>query len=398
MSPLEDRRGFLRRISKNIQHIDKQTLLTHLTQEAENHENFLTLLHSLEEGVLIVSPQGEVSAANDSAQKMLGLHLRSEKSFWNQLEDTDLQRFFEDHLPRLSAHTVQTFQVLSPREQNLKVHLHPRILKNPTRHLIELVDLTNPLTPEVERLARNRFEALLRLAGGLAHEIGNPLNAISLHTEILRKQIQKLKDARKDALNETVEIIQAEINRLDRIVRNFLKSTRRGPIRFQMFDFCAILRDVLRIMNPLLSEREIKTDIRFTAEKAEFFLDEERVRSMLMNLIQNAIEAMPQGGRLNISVEFQGRQTLRVLVQDTGKGIAKDDLPHIFEAYFTTKENGSGLGLMFVYDAVIEHGGKIYVESKLKRGTRFEILLPLRRSNLQIGHAPDKKAEDFRHA
>ena len=97
-----------------------------------------------------------------------------------------------------------------------------------------------------------------------------------------------------------------------------------------------------------------------------------------------------------IHVKLQG-QAVQILIQDTGKGIAPEDLPHIFEAYFTTKDHGSGLGLLFVYDAITDHGGKIQVESKKGQGTRFEILLPLRRSNLQINHTLNQKEEGNEH-
>jgi signal transduction histidine kinase len=396
MSPREDRRGFLKRISKNIQHIDKQTLLDRLLQEAESHDSFLKLLHSLEEGILIVSPDGEIEAINDSAKKMLGITEDAGKPFWLELADQDLKVFFENHLPGLTAQTVQTLRVLNPHEQSLKIHLHPHILSKPARHLIELIDLTHSLIPEVERLARTRFDALLRLAGGLAHEIGNPLNAISLHVEILKKQLHQLQDAQREPLHETVQIIRSEITRLDRIVRNFLKSTRRAPLRFQMLNFADLFNEVIRVMRPTLEEREIHLEVQMP-RRIEFFLDEERMRSMLINLIQNAMEAMPQGGNLKIATELQG-QAVQIRIEDTGKGITKENLPHIFDAYFTTKENGSGLGLMFVHDAVADHGGKIYVKSKPRKGTRFEILLPLRRSNLQISDATGKAAEGSIHA
>lgn len=392
MSRLEERRAFLKRLSKNLDHIDKKTLLTHLWDESDGYESLVGLLQLLDEGILIVSDQGEVELMNSSAQKILGLSAKPGQPFWADLEDLDLKSFFEQQLKRVHSDVLQTVRVLSPQERNLKIHIHPKVLGKPARHLISITDLTHSLLPEVERMARRRFEALIRLTGGLAHEIGNPLNAMSLHSEILKKQIEKLTDSSKDRLQDTVQIIQDEIRRLDRIVRNFLKTTRRTPLRFQMLNLSGIIQDVLRVMKPSLEEHDIRLEVSIP-DRVEFFLDEERMRSLFMNLIQNAIEAMPDGGCLTIQVSAKG-QTARIQIQDTGKGIDAQDLPHIFEAYFTTKEHGSGLGLMFVYDAIHDHGGKINVQSRLGKGTCFEMTLPLRRSNLQIHHTANQTTGD----
>ncbi len=384
MSLPKERRGFLKRLSENLEHVDKQTLLTRLVAESENQQNWLGLLDRLEEGVILATPEGEIDFLNSSAQRLLGISADAEKPFWKNLLDSDLSSFFGTQFKKLSSEVTQTLRVLNPKERNLKIHIHPSIFKKSQRHLISIIDLTDPILPEVERLARNRFESLIRLAGGLAHEIGNPLNAISLHSAILKKQILKSSSEQNKNLIETVDVIQDEIRRLDRIVRSFLKTTRRAPLRFRIMNLCAIISDLIKVLRPSLEEHDIKLHLDMP-EKVEFLIDEERIRSMLINLIQNSLESMPNGGELTVQVQLQGH-AVKILIRDSGTGIAEEDLPHIFEAYFTTKDHGSGLGLLCVYDAVHDHGGKIQVESKIGKGTQFEILLPLRRSNLQINH------------
>ena len=216
-----------------------------------------------------------------------------------------------------------------------------------------------------------------------------PLNALSLHSEILKKQLTKLNLLENEKIQETLVIIQDEIRRLDQIVRGFLKTTRRAPLRFQMLNLSVLITDVLRVLKPSLQEHDIRIELELP-EKVEFFIDEERIRSMFINLIQNAVESMKDGGVLGIRIQTY-RQTVKIQIQDSGKGIPPENLPHIFEAYFTTKDHGSGLGLLFVYDAIMDHGGKIQVDSKQGEGTRFNILLPLRRSNLQINHDQQSK-------
>ena len=389
MSLPKERRGFFNKLSKNLAHVDKETLLLQLMSESENQAGWLRILEYLDEGILIVCSAGAIKFSNSAAEKMLGVSPNSNKPFWSNLEDTDLKEFFTNQFLILSSEVSQTLKVLVPLERTIKIYIHPHLSKISDQHLIRLVDLTSPMLPEVERMARNRLESIIRLAGGLAHEIGNPLNALSLHSEILKKQLAKLKSPEKEKIQETLAIIQDEIRRLDQIVRGFLKTTRRAPLRFQMLNLSALITDVLRVLKPSLQEHDIRLELELP-EKIEFFIDEERIRSMLINLIQNAMEAMKEGGVLGIRVQTH-RQTVKIQIQDSGKGILPEDLPHIFEAYFTTKDHGSGLGLLFVYDAIMDHGGKIQVDSKRGAGTRFEILLPLRRSNLQINHDQQSK-------
>ena len=195
--------------------------------------------------------------------------------------------------------------------------------------------------------------------------------------------MKDLRDPKGVRFEKTLDVIQAETLRLDRIVRNFLKAARRPPLRFRSEDLNQVLEEAIHFTGPELEAQGIT--VRFKPDPAlpQFLMDRERLRQAFINLLKNALEAMPEPGSISIHVSHRDHLAL-IRFKDEGDGIKDEDLPHIFEAYFTTKEEGSGLGLMVVLNAVQEHGGRIEVLSKAGKGSTFILLLPIRRPKLQL--------------
>ena len=265
----------------------------------------------------------------------------------------------------------------------LRVTIFPQGEDEKKRLVILLLDITSRTEQEFEAAMLSRMESLVRLAGGIAHEIGNPLNAITIHLELLKKRLAGLPDSKRQELADSLSDIQDETKRLDRIIRNFLKATRKPPLRFQLDDLNAVVHDALSFLKPQLDVANVHIKFSNDAGLPAFLMDRERLYYAFMNLIKNALEAMPLGGALKINLSHKQNCAV-VTVTDTGCGISEKDLAKIFDIYYTTKLEGAGLGLMMVYDAVAEHGGKIEVASKRNKGTTFKILLPIREPQLQL--------------
>jgi signal transduction histidine kinase len=265
----------------------------------------------------------------------------------------------------------------------LRVTIFPREQDGKTGFVILLSDITSRTEQEFEAAMLSRMESLVRLAGGIAHEIGNPLNAITIHLELLKKRLARLPEAERKEIADSLGDIQDETRRLDRIIRNFLKATRKPPLRFRLDDLSEVVADALSFLKPQLDIAKII--VKFSKDKGlpAFLMDRERLYYAFMNLIKNAQEAMPGGGTLKVAVTHKQHCAI-VTIADTGCGIKEKDLPRIFDIYYTTKQEGAGLGLMMVYDAIAEHGGKIEAVSKLNRGTTFKVLLPVREPQLQL--------------
>jgi signal transduction histidine kinase len=213
-----------------------------------------------------------------------------------------------------------------------------------------------------------------RLLAGVAHEVKNPLNAMTIHLELLR---QKLQDAQGDTgLTRHVTIIGGEIKRLDQVLADLIKFVRPEELQLQPLQAGDVIADVVRVIEP--EARRASVTIRTDAghNLPDITADSGMLQQALVNLALNACQAMPNGGTLEFRCRPVAGRRVEVAVSDTGVGIAPEHLQRIFDLYFTTKEGGSGIGLSLVYRIVQLHDGEITVESTPGRGTTFRLLLP----------------------
>jgi len=219
-----------------------------------------------------------------------------------------------------------------------------------------------------------KLASLGRLLAGVAHEVKNPLNAMTIHLELLK---QKLQDGSADAdLLRHVTIIGGEIARLDQAMAGLVKFVRPEELRLQPLQVGDLITDVVRVIEP--EARRASVAIRTDCPRAlpDINADPGMLQQALVNLALNACQAMPAGGTLEFRCRPAGARRVEVAVSDTSVGIAPEHLQRIFDLYFTTKEGGSGIGLSLVYRTVQLHDGEIAVESTPGRGTTFRLLLP----------------------
>jgi two-component system, sporulation sensor kinase E len=228
---------------------------------------------------------------------------------------------------------------------------------------------------------REMFESLTTLAAGLAHEIGNPLNTIHIYLQLIGKELKKNGSTKK--VDEFIHVISSETRRLDKLVKNFLNVTRSKVSLIRKRSINEPIRNALNFFKPELIKNSIECQIDLDKDIPEFYLDTERLYEAFTNLIKNAIEAMPRGGLLKVKSTLNNN-IVTVIFSDTGIGIDPNDLPHIFDAYYTNKDGGSGLGLMNVYTIIKAHKGRIHVESEPQNGTIISVSLPIRREKLQL--------------
>ncbi|HJU44679.1 MAG TPA: ATP-binding protein [Vicinamibacterales bacterium] len=216
-----------------------------------------------------------------------------------------------------------------------------------------------------------RIAMVGRLTAGVAHEMKNPLNAMTIHLELLK---QKLASGR--SASEHVEIIEHEIRRLDERIQGFLKFVRPEEVSFGPVALAPLVASVMIAVQPEAQRAGVTIDRACTDASLLVQGDAAQLRDAFLNLAQNAIQAMPRGGRLTIACSAAANRRVSVRVEDTGVGIAPEDLTKVFQLYYTTKERGTGLGLSMVYRTIQIHNGDIDVESTVGVGTTFIVTLP----------------------
>ena len=250
-------------------------------------------------------------------------------------------------------------------------------------------DLTRTKAEVEETLETERLNALTLLAAGVAHEIGNPLNSLDIHLQLMERKLRKLEAGERQGLEEHLETARDEIGRLDSILKQFLSAVRPSTPRRERANLNAILHDSLKLLQPELESRGIAVELQLAGDLPPLEIDQGQFQQVFYNLLRNAYQALSgEDGRITLrsrSTEYE----IELSIEDNGSGISPEHMGAIFEPYRTTKSSGSGLGLLIVRRIVREHGGEISIESEEGLGTKGTIHLPRHHRNVRLLEAPE---------
>jgi signal transduction histidine kinase len=221
----------------------------------------------------------------------------------------------------------------------------------------------------------DRYAEIARLAGGLAHEIKNPLSTIRLNIELLAEDLEEIDAPQGRRALRKIDVVKRESRRLEELLNDFLNFACAHRLDLQPSDANHAAREVIELFRPLAAESKISVIEFLASDLPTVLLDRRSFHRALFNLVLNAQQAMPDGGELVLRTRSGGNEIAIDLI-DTGCGMDAETLEHLFDAFFSTKKGGSGLGLATVRKIIEAHNGRIAVQSELNYGTQFTIALP----------------------
>jgi signal transduction histidine kinase len=244
------------------------------------------------------------------------------------------------------------------------------------QYVVILSDITRDKAATGQQIEDERMASILLLAAGVAHELGNPLNSLTIHLQLIARKLKKLKSAPEvESVSDSIRVCREEVQRFDGIIRNFLEAIHPRPPDLAEVNLAGVLAEVLRVQRHEIADRGLAIEAETPATLPPVMADRNQLKQVFFNLTKNAIEAMQPGGKLKIRSGADD-DSVYLLFGDSGSGISQEDLVKLFQPYHTTKPGGHGLGLMIVQRIMRAHGGQVGIESKQGVGTLVTLQFP----------------------
>ena len=383
--------SFLDKIIGNLESADQNNIQACFQRISRENAFLETVFNTINEGVVVIDGDLKISYLNLAARNLLGLP--------EDVEGKPITRYLKElnwsELRGADGSWIKTrrreFEVLYPVRRVLLSYLVPldtAAAKSNSATLI-LLDVTESRKRTKEIIESEKMHMISLLAAGVAHEIGNPLNSLHIHLQLLKRLMpsEAGEPLDYDEAMELIDVAHSEVERLDRIINQFLQALRHKRPNLMRCDLKPILVECLTLLKGDIENRAVVVKCEWDDPLPSVMGDETQLKQAFFNLIKNAVQAMPDGGTLEIKCNYDDENVVLRFI-DSGVGIPSDAIGKVTEPYFSSKEEGHGLGLMVVERIVREHGAKLEIESAQGAGTAFTIIFPRSTKKVRLLQAP----------
>lgn len=404
--------NYVKRISQKVDKLSKEQILELFDDVIDENTSYKSIINSLSSGILILDNKFILQRNNTIAESRLPFKGRladakkSEYPIWTYIYDEDIASFLENCAKKQITNSSEEFSTITSGGsiRFVSITISPLVHEYKFNGSIIIIrDITEKKNQEVLMHRMENLANLTNLAAGMAHEIKNPLGAISIHIQLIQKAIKKARENQdvlpgKKFVEDHIDVVNEEIEHLNKLVMHFLTAVRPVKATLELKDPDKILSDLVVFLKPEFNKSGIKMNFDPSGKSQRIMLDEKLFREVFINLSQNSIAAIKakypeckENSCINENVEpmFSIQSSLEdnkivIKISDNGCGMSEETLSKIFEPYYTTKANGTGLGMTMVYKIVKEFSGDILVDSTENVGTTFTLSFPIPQKDTKL--------------
>jgi PAS domain S-box-containing protein len=370
---------FIQKTLEKLGKMDVEQIRGLVVRVSEENDLLAMLLESMTDGIIVTDRDHRVMLVNKSAERLFPLTREdiTDHVLWDAIADRELSDFLASSLRSQAKVSDREFTLGSGIPRILSVSLLPLVREGSVQGtVVHVEDVTEKRSKEARLRRAESLASLTTLAAGVAHEIKNPLGSMGIHLQLIQKKIAGRESIESRDIGQHLGVIGEEVDRLNRIVVDFLFAVKPMDTVLSDGDINRVIGELLEFVGPEMEQAGVSIDTELAPGLPLLRIDARFVKQALLNLIKNAVAAMPGGGTLRVETLRRG-DDVQVRISDTGSGIPDEIMDKIFEPYFTTTPFGTGLGLTIVFKIVKEHFGDISVTSRVGEGTTVTLAFPV---------------------
>lgn len=394
-------RSYVRRATQKAEKLSKEQILIFLNEVMNENENLYSLLESMSAGLVIVNNDYHLVHYNTIAETRLSFASNFEEvkeivPIWEIIEEEEIAFYLKNCAQKEITNSTEEFSVLTSGGSvrflsiTMSPFIHDGVL---TGKIILINDITDKTNQEVLFHRMENLASLTNLAAGMAHEIKNPLGAISIHIQLIQKALKKAREdnerlPEKKFVENHIDVVNDEIEHLNKLVMDFLLAVRPINAKLELKEPEKIIQNTVDFLLPEFHKSKIEVEFSPSKTLTKIMIDEKLFREIIINFAQNALYAIKSNieDYANKNEDFVGLFKIENFIKDNkfiikifdnGCGMSEDTVSKIFEPYYTTKANGTGLGMTMVYKIIKEFSGEILIDSKINVGTVFTLSFPI---------------------